>query len=124
MGIVRNKLSEHDVAVHARLNDLKAGENITVGPFNIEFIRVNHSTVDGVGLAIRTPEGLIIHTGDFKINNTVISGMMTDVNRFASGAFDNLPEKMGARWMCFPPNRRTTPRQRVGGRACRSSSAG
>lgn len=83
MGIVRNKLSEHDVAVHAKLNDLKAGENISVGPFNIEFIRVNHSTVDGVGLAIKTPEGLIIHTGDFKINNTVIAGMMTDVNRFA-----------------------------------------
>ncbi|WP_027359324.1 ribonuclease J [Desulforegula conservatrix] len=83
MGIVRNKLSEHDVAVHANLNDLKAGENISIGPFNIEFIRVNHSTVDGVGLAIKTPEGLIIHTGDFKINNTVIAGMMTDVNRFA-----------------------------------------
>lgn len=83
MGIVRNKLSEHDVAVHANLIDLKAGENISVGPFNVEFIRVNHSTVDGVGLAIRTPSGLIIHTGDFKINHTVIPGMMTDVNRFA-----------------------------------------
>jgi len=83
MGIVRNKISEHDVAVHAKLNELRAGENISIGPFNIEFIRVNHSTVDGVGLAIKTPEGLVIHTGDFKINHTVIAGMMTDVNRFA-----------------------------------------
>ncbi len=83
MGIVRNKISEYDVALHAVLNDVCAGENIDIGPFNIEFIRVNHSTVDGVGLAIRTPAGLVIHTGDFKINHTVIAGMMTDVNRFA-----------------------------------------
>lgn len=90
IGIVKNKLSEHEVAVHARLNEVKAGENIDVGPFNIEFIRVNHSTVDGVGLAIKTPAGLVIHTGDFKINHTVIAGMMTDVNRFARHGADGV----------------------------------
>lgn len=83
MGIVKNKLSEHETAVNLALNEVRAGESIDIGPFNIEFIRVNHSTVDGVGLAINTPDGTVIHTGDFKINHTVIAGMMTDVNRFA-----------------------------------------
>ena len=54
-----------------------------VGPFHIEFIRVTHSIVDGCGIAITTPAGVVIHTGDFKIDPTPVDGVPTDLNRFA-----------------------------------------
>jgi ribonuclease J len=83
LGVVRNKLEEFGIAHTARLHEIKAGGRIKLGEFQLEFIRVRHSVVDGVGLAIETPLGVIIHTGDFKISHSNRDGMATDVNRFA-----------------------------------------
>jgi ribonuclease J len=83
LGVVRNKLEESGLAQTARLHEIKAGGRIKLGEFKLEFIRVRHSVVDGVGLAIETPLGVIIHTGDFKISHNNKDGMATDVNRFA-----------------------------------------
>lgn len=80
LGIVENKLKEH--SVKAKLNIIKAGDRIKVGPFNIEFIHTNHSIADSVALAFHTPVGTIVHTGDFKIDSTPISGDMIDLTRF------------------------------------------
>lgn len=83
LGVVRNKLEECGLAQSARLHEILAGGRIKLGEFQLEFIRVRHSVVDGVGLAIETPLGVIIHTGDFKISHSNRDGMATDVNRFA-----------------------------------------
>ncbi len=83
LGLVRHKLEEYGLLTPASLYEISPGEKLKLGPFEIEFIRVGHSVVDGVGLAIRTPLGLIIHTGDFKISHTAMDGMMTDIHTFA-----------------------------------------
>jgi len=82
LGVVRHKLEEHESLSPVKLHEIFPREKITLGEFELEFIRVNHSVIDGVGIAIRTPAGLIVHTGDFKITHT-FSDMMTDVNKFA-----------------------------------------
>jgi ribonuclease J len=83
LGVVRHKLEEYDLISSAALHEVLPGETLKLGPFEIEFIRVAHSVVDGVGLAIDTPLGLIVHTGDFKISYSDIDNMSTDVNKFA-----------------------------------------
>ena len=83
LGLVRHKLEEKNLLSSATLHEIFPGEKLKLGEFEIEFIRVGHSVVDGVGLAINTPIGLIVHTGDFKISHSSIDGMLTDVNRFA-----------------------------------------
>ena len=83
LGVVRNKLEEFGLAQSAQLHEIRAGGRIKLGEFQLEFIRVRHSVVDGVGLAIETPLGVIVHTGDFKISHSNCDGMATDVNRFA-----------------------------------------
>lgn len=83
LGVVRHKLEEHDLLSSVVLTEVFPRERLKLGDFDIEFIRVSHSVVDGVGMAIRTPAGLIVHTGDFKISHATIGDMMTDVSRFA-----------------------------------------
>jgi ribonuclease J len=83
LGLVRHKLDEHDFPATIPLHPVAPGETLKMGPFELEFIRVNHSVVDGVGIAIRTPYGIIVHTGDFKFSRTCIEGMSTDVSAFA-----------------------------------------
>ncbi|BBO89391.1 ribonuclease J [Desulfosarcina ovata] len=83
LGVVRHKLEEHDLLASTSMHEVLPRERLKIGPFDVEFIRVNHSIVDGVGLAIRTPVGMVIHTGDFKMSHTTMDGMLTDVNRFA-----------------------------------------
>lgn len=90
LGIVRHKLQEHDLLGTVELHEVAPREKLKVGPFELEFIRVSHSVIDGVGIAIRTPLGVVIHTGDFKISHTAIAGMMTDVNRFAQYGEDGV----------------------------------
>ncbi len=81
--LLKEKLSEYEFEEEAVLNKVKAGEKTSLGPFTLEYIAVNHSIIDGVGLAIETPEGIIIHSGDFKIDYTPVDGYFTDLNRFA-----------------------------------------
>jgi ribonuclease J len=83
LGMLRHKLEEHDILSQVLLKTITPSEKLHIAPFTFEFIRVNHSVVDGVGIAVRTPVGLIVHTGDFKLTETAISGMSTDVDRFA-----------------------------------------
>ncbi len=82
LGIVRHKLDEFSIQHTGRLHEVNPGEKLKIGDFELQFIRVSHSVVDGIGLAIRTPLGLIIHTGDFKISPTPIEGMGTDIKTF------------------------------------------
>lgn len=84
IGLVENKLKEHDLLNHVDLNPVKAGQSIKLENMKIEFIRVTHSIADACGLAIHTPLGIILHTGDFKIDYTPIDGRMTDLNRIAT----------------------------------------
>ncbi len=83
LGIVTNKLREARLLGSAELHIVKSGETISIDPFKIEFIRVSHSTLDCMGLAITTPLGIIVHTGDFRINNCADPANTTDVSRFA-----------------------------------------
>jgi ribonuclease J len=84
LGVVRHKLDEHELLSSSQLHEIHPGERLKLGPFELEFIQVGHSVLDGVGIAIKTPLGLIVHTGDFKISHTFGGGQTTDVNRFAS----------------------------------------
>lgn len=83
LGIIRKKLEEFGLHGASSLHEIHPGEKLKVGIFELDFIRVSHSVIDGVGVAIKTPYGTIIHTGDFKINYNPIDGMVTDVNKFA-----------------------------------------
>jgi len=83
LGLVEEKLKEHKLINTANLNVVKAGDTITLGKFSIEFIHVNHSIPDAVAVAIKTDAGLIIQTGDFKIDTTPIDSNIIDLGRFA-----------------------------------------
>lgn len=80
-GIIETKLSEHKMPQKVRLNHVRAGDTIKLGCFKVEFIHTNHSIADSVALAITTPLGTILHTGDFKIDLTPVSGEMIDLVR-------------------------------------------
>jgi ribonuclease J len=82
IGMLRRKLDEHDLLSVSFLNEILPKKKLKIPPFEFEFIRVNHSVVDGVGIVIHTPVGRIVHTGDFKLSDTVIPGMMTDIDAF------------------------------------------
>jgi len=83
LALVEPKLEEHGLKAAGRLRVVRPRDRVTVGPFEIEFIRVTHSMPDCVALAIRTPVGIVVHTGDFKIDQTPIDGEHFDVHRFA-----------------------------------------
>lgn len=83
LGLVENKLKEHSLLQQTELRTVKAGESVKIGKTTAEFIHVNHSIPDAVGIALHTPAGTIVHTGDFKIDCTPISGGMIDLSRFA-----------------------------------------
>ena len=83
LGLVENKLREHSLVNKTKLNVVNAGSTIKLGCMEIKFIHVNHSIPDAVAFAIKTPGGTIVHTGDFKIDCTPISGDMIDLSSFA-----------------------------------------
>ncbi len=83
LGLVRHQLEELDLLSSTQLHSISPFERLKLGAFQLEFIRVGHSVVDGVGMSIETPVGRLIHTGDFKIGYGAADGMSTDVNAFA-----------------------------------------
>lgn len=83
VGLIENKLREHSLSAPAQLIKKNAGEHIKLGCFDVELIHVNHSIPDSVGVAIHSPAGTIVHTGDFKIDYTPMSGGMINLSRFA-----------------------------------------
>ena len=82
LGILEGRLEEAGVST-ANLNVVKSGDRVRAGVFKLEFMRVNHSIPDAIGMAIHTPVGLIVHTGDFKIDQTPVDGQVMELNRFA-----------------------------------------
>lgn len=82
IGIVKGKLKEHRMPFVPQFNVVKAGDTVRLGVFAAEFIHVNHSIADACALAINTPSGIIVHTGDFKIDVSPIEGEMIDLARF------------------------------------------
>ncbi len=83
MGIIERKLEEHNLLDSVRRKVVSFGQSINLGAFNVEFIRTNHSIVDAAALAIYTPAGIIVHTGDFKVDYTPVFGDPIDLQRFA-----------------------------------------
>jgi ribonuclease J len=83
LGFVREKLKEYDLDSRVDLRIAKPRDTITLGVFTVELIRVTHSIVDGCGFAIRSPEGVVIHTGDFKLDQTPVDGELTDLATLA-----------------------------------------
>ena len=81
LGIIKNKLSEHVLPCTPQLNCVKAGQTVRLGEFAVEFIHVNHSIADACCLAITTPLGVIVHSGDFKLDVTPIDGDMMNITR-------------------------------------------
>lgn len=81
LGLVQNKLKEHNLLSGSKLNIVFPGDSVKLGVFSVEFIRSNHSIADAVALAIHTPLGVIVHTGDFKIDSTPIDGDMIDLTK-------------------------------------------
>jgi ribonuclease J len=83
IGLVKYKLEEHGLVETSDLQVVEAGKTIELGPFKVEFIHATHSIADSVSLAIYTPLGIIVHTGDFKVDYTPIQGEPMDLARFA-----------------------------------------
>jgi ribonuclease J len=83
LALVAEKLREHGLLEGADLRPMRPGDVVEVGPFRVEPIRVTHSIADGIGLAIDTPVGTIVHTGDFKLDPTPLDGQPPDYRRFA-----------------------------------------
>ncbi len=83
LALVRKRLEEHGLLEKTDLREVIPGRKLEVGPYEVEFISVTHSTIDCVALAIRTPVGIVIHTGDFKMDQTPIDGQPFDFHAFA-----------------------------------------
>lgn len=83
LGLVEGKLDEAGIKLPQGSRDVKAGETVKIGPFSVEFIRVTHSIPDACALAIHTPVGVVVHTGDYKFDNTPVDGEHSDYHRLA-----------------------------------------
>lgn len=83
MGLIDNKLREHNLLKNVKRKVVKHGQTINLGCFRIEFIRSNHSIADSSGLAVYTPAGILVHTGDFKVDFTPVFGETIDLQRYA-----------------------------------------
>ncbi len=84
LALVKEKLKEHGLLDQADLREIKPRETMVLGSLTFEFIAVSHSIVDGVGFAVHTPQGILVHSGDFKVDQTPVIGPATDLNRFAA----------------------------------------
>ena len=83
MGVIENKLKEHNLMNKTKRKVVRFGQTVTLGQFKVEFIKTNHSIVDAAALAISSPAGVVVHTGDFKVDYTPVYGDAIDLQRFA-----------------------------------------
>lgn len=111
MGIIENKLKEHNLLGTTKRKVVKFGQSINLGQFRIEFIKTNHSIVDAAALAIYSPAGIIVHTGDFKVDYTPVFGDAIDLQRFAEigkkGVLALMCDSTNAERPGFTPSERT-----------------
>jgi ribonuclease J len=84
VGLISNKLEEHNLLRSTKMKEVRPGQTITLGSMKVEFIKITHSIPDACALAIHTPVGTIVHTGDFKIDYTPIDGEVIDLGRLAA----------------------------------------
>ncbi len=114
MGIIENKLKEHELMNTTRRKVVQFGQSINLGKFRIEFIKTNHSIVDAAALAIYSPAGVIVHTGDFKVDYTPVFGDAIDLHRFAElgkkGVLALMCDSTNAERPGFTPSERTVGR--------------
>lgn len=114
MGIIENKLKEHNLTGNTKRKVLKFGQSINLGQFRIEFIKTNHSIVDAAALAIYSPAGIVVHTGDFKVDYTPVFGDAIDLQRFAEigkkGVLALMCDSTNAERPGFTPSERTVGR--------------
>ena len=113
MGIIKNKLVEHNLN-KVKLHVVKFGQSINLGDFRVEFIKTNHSIVDAAALAIYSPAGVIVHTGDFKVDYTPVFGDAIDLQRFAElgkkGVLALMCDSTNAERPGFTPSEKTVGR--------------
>lgn len=83
-GLMTVKLKEHHLLNQTTMNIITANDHLDLGPFGVEFFHVNHSIPDAVGVVIRTPAGIVVHTGDYKIDHTPVDGQPADLGKIAS----------------------------------------
>ncbi len=111
LGLVKEKLSEHNLELPAGSQPYRPGDVVDIGVFRVEPFRVNHSIADAVGLAIRTPVGTIVHTGDFKFDHTPVDGQVAELHRLAQlgneGVLVLLADSTNADRPGFTPSERT-----------------
>lgn len=111
MGIIENKLREHDLLNKTKRKVVKFGQSINLGQFRVEYIKTNHSIVDAAALAIYSPAGTVIHTGDFKVDYTPVFGDAIDLQRFAEigkkGVLALMCDSTNAERPGFTPSERT-----------------
>ncbi|MCM1126222.1 MAG: ribonuclease J [Lachnospiraceae bacterium] len=111
MGIIENKLKEHNLTSNTKRKVVKFGQSINLGQFRIEFIKTNHSIVDAAALAIYSPAGIVVHTGDFKVDYTPVFGDAIDLQRFAEigkkGVLALMCDSTNAERPGFTPSERT-----------------
>jgi len=114
MGIIENKLKEHNLTGNTKRKVVKFGQSINLGQFRIEFIKTNHSIVDAAALAIYSPAGIVVHTGDFKVDYTPVFGDAIDLQRFAEigkkGVLALMCDSTNAERPGFTPSERTVGR--------------
>lgn len=114
MGIIENKLTEHGLMEVTRRKVVSFGQSINLGQFRIEFIRTNHSIVDAAALAIYSPAGIVVHTGDFKVDYTPVFGDAIDLQRFAEigkkGVLALMCDSTNAEREGFTPSEKTVGR--------------
>lgn len=111
MGIIEHKLTEHGILETTKRKVVKFGDSINLGHFNVEFIRTNHSIVDAAALAIYSPVGIVIHTGDFKVDYSPVFGDTIDLQRFGEigkkGVLALMCDSTNAERPGFTPSERT-----------------
>lgn len=111
LGLIKNKLKEHGLSNQVKMMEVKPGDTIKAGCMSVEFIRVNHSIPDACALAIHTPAGIIVQTGDFKVDYTPIEGGVIDLGRFgelgSEGVLALLPDSTNIEMPGSTPSERT-----------------
>ena len=111
MGIIENKLKEHNLMKGTKRRVVKFGQSINLGQFRVEYIKTNHSIVDAAALAIYSPAGTVVHTGDFKVDYTPVFGDAIDLPRFAEigkkGVLALMCDSTNAERPGFTPSERT-----------------
>jgi ribonuclease J len=90
LGLINSKLGEHGLQGKTTVHEVSPGKDLELGPFRVEFLEVAHSIPDGVGLGIHTPMGTVVHTGDFKLDQTPIDNRPTAMQRFAQLGSDGV----------------------------------